>query len=179
MRFCTVTALILLAAVEISPASVSSPPGVPNFHRVNDLVYRGGQPSLTGLRAMAKAGIKTVLDLRMSTRTTDWEAREVKRLGILYVHLPLYGRETPTSADVTKALSVLNDPEQGPVFVHCREGKDRTGMIIACYRIAHDRWTNRRAMAEAKSYAGRELKSAMERYILQFTPTSAEPAGQQ
>jgi protein tyrosine phosphatase (PTP) superfamily phosphohydrolase (DUF442 family) len=162
--------LVLLAALEAGgpAASLSSPRGVPNFHRVNDALYRGGQPSYAGLQELAQEGVKTVLDLRMSTRISDWEARAVKRLGMRYVHLPLYGRETPLEKDIQTAMTVLNDPAQAPVFVHCREGKDRTGMIIGCYRIAHDRWTNRRAMAEAKSYAGRELKTAMEQYILHF-----------
>lgn len=57
---------------------------------------------------------------------------------------------SPIDDDIRKAFSVLFDASQAPVFVHCREGKDRTGMIIGCYRIAHGQWTNRRALAEAK-----------------------------
>jgi len=38
--------------------------GVPNFHTVNDNIYRGGQPSDEGLRALASAGVKTIVDLR-------------------------------------------------------------------------------------------------------------------
>jgi len=170
--------LVLAEAAGIS-APIPKPAGVPNFHYVNDGLYRGGQPTLAGFEALAKAGIKTILDLRMSTRQSDWEARAVKRLRMHYVHLPLYGRETPTPKDINKALALLNDPAKLPVFVHCREGKDRTGMIIGCYRIAHDGWTNRRAMAEAKSYAGRELRHAMEDYILHFAPTPVIVAGEQ
>jgi protein tyrosine phosphatase (PTP) superfamily phosphohydrolase (DUF442 family) len=167
ITFCLLIGLATGAAAPVFP-----PAGVPNFHRVNDTLYRGGQPSVRGLEGLAKMGIKTVVDLRMSTGRSDWEEREVKRLGMRYVHLPLYGRETPTSKDIQKAFSVLDDPAQVPVFVHCREGKDRTGMVVGCYRIAHDHWTNRRAFAEAKSYAGRELRHAMEQYVLQFSPAS-------
>lgn len=87
-----------------------------------------------------------------------------------YVHIPLHGGETPTKADINQAFSILLDSLQWPVFVHCREGKDRTGMIIACYRISHDGWTNMRALAEAKSYAFRQIKPAMESYINQYHP---------
>jgi tyrosine-protein phosphatase SIW14 len=162
----------LLCAGDDTPP-VRSAPGVPNFHQVNESLFRGGQPSEEGLRSLAKLGVKTIVDLRMSRRISDWEGKAVAALGMRYVHVPLYGKETPNHNDIVKLFSVLNDPAQWPVFVHCREGKDRTGMIVGCYRIAHDGWTNRRALAEAKSYASREITHAMEDYILQFQPPDA------
>jgi tyrosine-protein phosphatase SIW14 len=177
MRLWHATALISLITLQTItvPLPIFSLSGVPNFHRVNDALYRGGQPSIEGLHALANLGIKTVLDLRLSTRVSDWEEREVKRFVMRYVHLRLYGKETPSPKDINKAFSVINDPAECPVFIHCREGKDRTGMIVGCYRVAHDHWSNRRALAEATSYAGRELHKAMEQYILQFTPAANSP----
>lgn len=156
---------ILLMAV-LFPAA----PGVPNFHKVNDDLYRGGQPSLEGFKSLAKLGIRTVVDLRIPDGAANREKYVVESLGMRYVHIPLHGQETPTQGDVDEAFSVLMDSAQWPVFVHCREGKDRTGMIIACYRISHDGWTNMRALAEAKSYAVRQIKPAMESYINQYHP---------
>jgi uncharacterized protein (TIGR01244 family) len=160
------THLLLLAA--LLPAA----PGVPNFHKVNDGLYRGGQPSREGFNDLAKMGIKTVIDLRIPDSSANREKQVVESLGMHYVHIPLHGGETPTQGDIDKAFSILLDIAQWPVFVHCREGKDRTGMIIACYRISHDGWTNIRALAEAKSYAYREIKQAMEDYIKQYHPNS-------
>jgi hypothetical protein len=105
-------------------------------------------------------------------RVSAWEGKIVKSLGMRYVHLEFHGEVIPTQEQIEKALSVLEDRTQAPVFVHCHEGKDRTGMIIACYRISHDRWSNVKALAEAKSWASRELTSAMERSILQYRPRS-------
>ena len=149
-------------------------PGVPNFHRVNDSLYRGGQPSAQGFQNLAKLGVKTVVDLRIPDGQSAWEKRIVERLGMRYVHLPLHGGEIPTQRDIDRAFGILLDSAQSPVFVHCREGKDRTGMIVACYRISHDGWTNARALAEAKSYAIRELKPAMEKYIKQYPPAHGQ-----
>src|SRR5437588_485496 len=96
-----VTAVIGLcigwAAAPILPVA-----GVPNFHRVNDAVYRGGQPTVQGLHNLAKLGIKTVLDLRLSRRVADWEEKEVMSVGLRYIHLPLYGKETPTQSDINR-----------------------------------------------------------------------------
>lgn len=154
--------LLLLAAL------LSAVPGVPNFHKVNDGLYRGGQPSREGFYSLAKLGIRTVIDLRIPDGAANHEKTVVESLGMRYVHIPLHGGELPTPGDIDHAFSILCDASQWPVFVHCREGKDRTGMIIACYRISHDGWTNMRALAEAKSYAFREIKPAMESYITQY-----------
>jgi tyrosine-protein phosphatase OCA1 len=87
-----------------------------------------------------------------------------------YIQLPLYGDENPTPSEIKTAFAILDDKSQAPIFVHCHAGKDRTGMIIGCYRIFHDGWPTRKALAEAKSYAGGDLTSVMEQYILHFNP---------
>jgi protein tyrosine/serine phosphatase len=56
------------------------------------------------------------------------------------------------------------------VFVHCRRGKDRTGTVIACYRIQHDGWDNRHALEEAKEHGMSSFERAMRAYILSFKP---------
>jgi protein tyrosine/serine phosphatase len=167
-----VVRIFALSAVLIASGGGASPtvsaPGVPNFHRVNDDIYRGGQPTAQGFRTLAKLGIKTVLDLRTSSGPSFWEKKEVKSVGMRYVQLPLYGDENPTPSEIKTAFAVLDDKSQAPIFIHCHAGKDRTGMIIGCYRIFHDGWPTQKALAEAKSYAGRDLTSAMEQYILHF-----------
>ena len=165
-------------AIAMLTALFVTAPGVPNFHKVNDGLYRGGQPSRQGFESLAKLGVKTVLDLRIPEGQSNGEKKIVESLGMHYIHLPLHGGTTPTQNDIDRAFAVLLDSAQAPVFVHCREGKDRTGMIIACYRISHDGWTNMRALAEAKSYAFREIKSAMEKYIKEYHPPAPPPQSQ-
>jgi len=145
--------------------------GVPRAARVDAQIYRGGQPTRFGFQNLAKKGIKTVLDLREISESSFRERQEVQSLGMRYIQIPLHDDRPPRPADVQKALAVLEDTAQGPVFVHCDGGRDRTGMIIACYRIAHDHWTNAQALEESRSCASRHLKSAMQRWILSFTPS--------
>lgn len=161
---------LMLRNIVLLATFLASAPGVPNFHKVNDGLYRGGQPSNEGFKNLAKLGIKTVIDLRIPSGESNREKQVVESLGMRYYHIPLHGGETPTQRDIDRTFSILLDSSQWPVFVHCREGKDRTGMIIACYRISHDGWTNMRALAEAKSYAFRNIKPAMENYIKQYGP---------
>lgn len=146
-------------------AALTALPGVPNFYQVNQGLYRGGQPTRLGFQTLAHKGVKTVVDLRVPDGQSAWEEHIVESLGMHYVHIPFHGGRIPAQADVDRAFAILLDSAQWPVFIHCREGKDRTGMIVACYRISHDGWTNAKALAEAKAKADRSIRKAMEDYI--------------
>src|SRR5215831_15304732 len=125
--------------------------GIRNFHQVDDHVYRGGQPTTDGFRYLAKIGVKTVLDLREDDARSSAEKHLVIALGMHYMNVPMSGLAPPTDAQMTRILSLLEDTTTGTVFVHCRRGADRTGAVIAVYRIDHDHWSNARALKEALS----------------------------
>jgi len=50
-----------------------------------------------------------------------------------------------------KALAIIESLPH-PVFIHCQHGCDRTGTIIACYRIRHEQWSGKQALQEARHY---------------------------
>jgi tyrosine-protein phosphatase SIW14 len=86
------------------------------------------------------------------------------------------GMHTPTNEQIVTALKILEDAAADPVFVHCRRGADRTGTVIACYRISHDHWENQKALSEAKSYGMSLFQQALQRYILRYQPVLADSA---
>jgi protein-tyrosine phosphatase len=47
---------------------------------------------------------------------------------------------------------LLHENSGKKVFVHCRLGDDRTGMMTAAYRIAEEGWTAHEAMEEMKAF---------------------------
>lgn len=144
-------------------------PGIHNFHQVDSHVYRGGQPADEAWRGLAGLGVKTVIDLRRDGEgghSIAAEARAVRAAGMRYVSVPMNGVVAPDGHDIAKVLGILNSGE--PVFVHCKEGKDRTGTVVACYRIAHDRWQNDQALREAKSYGLHWVEFGMRGYIQDF-----------
>ena len=85
-----------------------------------------------------------------------------------YVSVPLSDIHAPSGADIAKLLALIDDASAGPVFIHCRLGKDRTGTVCACYRIAHDRWDNAKALSEARSFGMSWLEQGMQRYVLHY-----------
>jgi tyrosine-protein phosphatase SIW14 len=140
--------------------------GVPNFHQVNDRIYRGGQPSNEAWQGLAKLGVKTVIDLRREDEhPTVAEARAVEAAGMRYVNIPMKGIVAPTDEQITKVLALF---ESGPVFVHCRRGADRTGTVVACYRMRHDGWDNHKAFKEAKTLGMSWMEFGMKQYIMAY-----------
>jgi tyrosine-protein phosphatase SIW14 len=145
--------------------------GVGNFQRVDDHVYRGAQPTDQGFMNLAKLGIRTVIDLQESGDARALgEEKAVKAAGMQYISIPMRGMETPSSESVIKALALLEDNTSGPVFVHCHRGADRTGGIIACYRIEHDHWTSDHAIKEARSLGMSWYQTAIQSYVRGFQP---------
>jgi tyrosine-protein phosphatase SIW14 len=141
--------------------------GVPNFHQVNEHIYRGGQPSEEGWTGLAQLGVKTVIDLRLEDEhPTKMEAQAVQAAGMRYVNIPMHGVVAPSDQQIAQALALLDS--DSPVFMHCKRGADRTGTVIACYRMAHDRWDSERALKEAKSYGMSFLQFGMKHYVATF-----------
>ncbi len=143
-------------------------PGLHNFYQVNDHIYRGAQPSDQGFVELAKLGVKTIIDLRESGGRSEAEKKAVEAAGMHYLSFPLAGYGAPPDSIVAKLISLMDDKTTGPVFVHCRRGADRTGTILACYRIVHDHWENAKALAEAKVFGMSWTERAMQAYIAHF-----------
>jgi tyrosine-protein phosphatase SIW14 len=125
---------------------------LPNFHEVNARLFRGGQPKPGGLKRLAALGVKTVINLRGDDKLMLEEEREAKSLGMKFFNLPLSLGGRPSREQIARALALIDAPENRPVFVHCHKGADRTGVVVAAYRITHDHWTGEEAQREADRY---------------------------
>lgn len=161
--------LILAGAAWLCAAAELPVVHVRNFDKVNDHIYRGGEPSVVGLQELGAIGVKTIVDLRQSGAATTFEKEQSEKLKIKYINIPLGEFSAPGNAQIEQILGLLDD-NSTTLFVHCRRGKDRTGTVIACYRIQHDGWANERALEEAKEHGMSSLERAMHSYILHFTP---------
>jgi protein-tyrosine phosphatase len=160
-----VFAAVLLAC---GPLFAGSAPGIRNFDRVDEHVYRGGQPTSAGLAYLASLGVKTIVDLREPGERSKAEERSAAALGMHYVNVPMTGLTPPSAAETAKILGLLEDGGSGPVFVHCMRGADRTGAVIAAYHIDHDKWDNARALKDAKAHGMSFFQLPREHYISEF-----------
>lgn len=164
--------LLLLARAAIS-AEITAPvraEHVRNFGQVDDTVFRGGEPTDEALKELKNLGVAAVLDLRQDGPGREREKQVVEQLGMHYQHVPLRSTTAPTQAEIREILTFLVGQPTGKVYVHCLRGKDRTGTVIACYRIQRSGWDNLRALAEAKSYGMSSFEWKMQAFIRNFTP---------
>jgi protein tyrosine/serine phosphatase len=173
---------VLVLALSLAPAWSAEPnvPGIPNFHQVSENIFRGGQPANSSWSSLADLGIKLVVDLRLpSEHSINREEQAVQAAGMRYVSIPMDGFAAPSDQNVSRVLALLEESNtDGPVFVHCRRGSDRSGTVIACYRITHDHWENQKALQEAKSFGMYWIEKGMQHYILNFKPAERSSASQ-
>ena len=127
--------------------------GVPNMGKISDHLFRGAQPEISNLAELKKLGITTIVDLRSeSFHTRDLERARAESLGMHFVSIPVAGFSNPTSAQVAQFFSLLRQTPPENVFIHCHFGEDRTGVFIAAYRMAFEKWSADQALSEMNAF---------------------------
>jgi len=135
-----------------SPASQPSPRGISNFGQVTPALFRGGQPTSDGYRELKQMGVEYVVSFRHEKGENSLERRAVEAQGMRFVSLPWHAWDTPANEEVSRFFVLLAANRQSKIFVHCQQGRDRTGVMVAIYRIAVDHWCPESAVAEMKAY---------------------------
>jgi tyrosine-protein phosphatase SIW14 len=171
-RLRALAVLILATQLCLSAAFAQSPEPryseLPNFHQVSQGLYRGAQPRAEGMQRLVALGIKTIVNLRAADERSRLEEREALALGLRYFNIPMEGLDRPSDEQIERALALINDASNQPVFVHCKRGADRTGTVIAIYRIKHDGWSGEAALREAKRYGLSWVEFGMKDYIKDY-----------
>jgi protein tyrosine/serine phosphatase len=126
-----------------TPAEVLGKELIPDFAAVTPALYRGAQPRQNGFEALAKMGIQIVVDLRGDR---DGERAEVTSLGMQYV--PMHWQcSFPKDRIFADFLTLIRKNPGKKIFVHCRVGDDRTGMMIAAYPALFTKVERRRVFS--------------------------------
>lgn len=125
--------------------------GVPNAGHIAPHLYRGGQPTDAGLEALRSLGVDTIISFTLEGEGAHREAAAAHALGLDYVHLPWSANGVPPPDDVERFLELANSPSR-VVFVHCKSGSDRTGAMVALYRVLSDGWPVARALEEMDAF---------------------------
>lgn len=138
-------------------------PGLPNFYRVDEGLYRGAQPEDEGFLELKKLGVKTVINLR----SLHSDRSECEEAGLDYVKITAQAWEAEEE-EVREFLKVAMDSDRQPVFVHCQHGADRTGMMVAVYRVVVQGWSREDAVEEMTEggYGYHAIWKEIKEYIL-------------
>ena len=105
-----------------------------NRHKISDEAWRSAQPAPHHIRSAARAGVKTVVNLRgdQSFGTTWLEERACAQNGLKLVNFKLRSRAAPTR-DELRAIRELLETISYPVLMHCKSGADRAGLMSVMY----------------------------------------------
>jgi Tyrosine phosphatase family len=122
-----------------------------NFAQINKNIFRGGEPSINDvifLQKHFKINRIVSLDLIAGQRID----RTTRLLDMEHIMAPINpNKKTTMIKFLEKDITELLDNEH-KTFIHCKFGKDRTGLAIALYRVEHDDWSCEDAIKEAKTF---------------------------
>ena len=118
-----------------------------NFHQVSPGFFRSAQPNKDGYAQLKQMGFKTILNL---TGNADRERGDAGP-EIKVEAVPMSGFSAPSFEQVDQALDIVA-AAQRPLLVHCQFGKDRTGFVVASYRVVVEKMAVDAAVREAESY---------------------------
>ncbi len=113
-----------------------------NLYKVSDDVYRSAQPDEEDFPILSLLGIKTILNLRHYHA----DESEVESNEFLLIRLKLDALNIQFD-DLVKAMQII-DSSPKPILVHCWHGSDRTGAVIATYRMVFQNWPKKKAIDE-------------------------------
>lgn len=156
--------LFAFAAQKAEPKNID----LPNMHQVNAQFYRGGQPTEKGVNGLAKMGVKTIINLRGEDKHSLIEKHWAEKADIKFISVNLSNWFEPKTSDIEKIIREIDTADNQPIFVHCKRGADRTGTVVAIYRITRDNYTAKQAYDEAKSFGFGWWQFPMKHYINEY-----------
>ena len=104
---------------------------LPNQRSPLKEMVSGGQPDEASLEAAARAGFRTVVNLRRADEPVPFnEEAKVEELGLRYISIPVAGAAGLTAENVQRFAEVVDNPGLYPMVVHCASG-NRVGALFA------------------------------------------------
>jgi protein tyrosine/serine phosphatase len=109
--------------------------------RVTERLYRSDQPSLDELKTLADLGIDTIVNLRREHQDLVVAQRQrASELGLRFFNFPFYGIFGAPTGFLDAILETITAPEHGTVLVHCKNGIDRTSLVVGLHRVLFEGW---------------------------------------
>lgn len=139
-------------------------PGLSNVGRVAPGVLRGAQPGKEGYATLKAMGVKTVIDMR----TTASEQKEVEAAGMRAIAIPIEMTRDGLREKVDRVVALMADPANQPVYIHCRHGQDRTGIVVAAYRMKQQGWSLADAETEMQAFGFNDVWVNFKKFIRQY-----------
>jgi len=128
------------------------------------------------IQELIQAGIRICVDLtkpgEMEPPYREIFLEELSQYGFEgnYYHFPIYDFGVPKTDQLVRTLNKIDESIAGnhPVYVHCRAGIGRTGLVVGCYLARHGK-TGNEALLTIK-----QLRSSVSNSWMQSPETDAQ-----
>ena len=167
---CVISAAKCRHPRDCNPTTISDG-DICDFHKLDNDLYRGGRPTCSGLSKLEALGIRTFIDLAGSEAALHGCGDDARKAGLRFVsfHISLLQIVlTGVSDERLRSLFALMQKAPKPIFLSCSLGRDRTGLIVALYRMKRREISFNKAEQEAVYYGYRPrfigLRKTLERY---------------
>jgi protein tyrosine/serine phosphatase len=129
-------------------------------------VYRGHVPTRDAdFAELRRLGIRTIVDIRGNTPLASLRERHrAEQHGFAYIHVRM-GFRPLRDGTGDRALAVLADEANYPLYLHCELDRDRTSALVAAYRVQVQGWDIPSAEAEARDFGIRRYFVGLNRYV--------------
>jgi len=144
--------------------------GLANVGRVSPGIFRGTQPLPEGYETLKEMGIKTVINLRSQHSEKDI----VEAAGMQSIEIPMSVFRSTEIEKVNKIIDSMINPDNQPVYLHCQLGQDRTGVVIAAYRMRVDGWSLSETEAEMQSFGFNDLWIKLKKFVREYAESVGE-----
>ena len=153
MRFALAATLAALLTVPLAAqVQKQDVPGIRNYSRVDATVACGGATDPSAMAALRNDGFVSVINLRLASEegaNVEAGRAAAEAAGLRYIHLPFSGA-SPDPEVVDSFLTVVADPGNQPVFIHCGSA-NRVGAFWMIKRALQDEWPVEKALVEAQA----------------------------
>lgn len=128
------------------------------FHQVDADLYRGAHPKCSGYEKLAALGIRTIIDLQGTPESKARNCRAKSHAGdyhFQFFSFKLNLFQTTFSGvpeNELDRLFALIARAPKPLFISCKFGEDRTGLVVALYRMKRGEMDYQEARREALYY---------------------------
>jgi protein tyrosine/serine phosphatase len=151
-----------------APTHLPDVEGVSYAAEVEPGLLRGSRPSAAGVAWLKRHGIKTVINLRRFHYET--ERAQVEAAGMRFEHIPLEASDPPSEAQINRFMALATDEALRPIYVHCAQGVDRTGTMVAVYRMERQGLSNGEALTEMMGYGAHAIWLDLRRFVRTYRP---------
>src|SRR5262249_51153776 len=89
--------------------------------------------------------------------------------------IPMVFFKSPTKNNISEFLSIVENPANQPVFIHCMQGRDRTGAMVGIYRIHAQGWNADQAYDEMKNMGFHTAFTVLADSVFEFGDSVGRP----